>query len=72
MAIVADKAGAAALGVGGIDRPYSTYRRSNAGEPNGSVTPAYAGEIVLDTTNNVLWKALNVTNSGWVLLTPGM
>lgn len=52
------------------DKPLTTYNRENAGEPNGSLTPEFSGEIVLDTTNNCLWKAMDLTNDSWVALTP--
>lgn len=52
------------------DIPYKSYNRTNAGEPNGTVTPQFAGEIVLDTTSNALWEAVNLNNNGWVMLTP--
>lgn len=52
-----------------VDRSYVHYSRTNAGEPNGSLTPAFAGEIVLDTTNNAVWKALGTGNTTWVALT---
>lgn len=52
------------------DRSYVNYSRTNAGEPNASITPAFAGEIVLDTTNNCLWKAMGIANNTWVALTP--
>lgn len=52
-----------------LDRPYNYPNRINAGEPNGSVTPQYAGEIVADTTNNTLWKAVTPANNTWVTLT---
>lgn len=48
------------------DKSYNMYNRENAGEPNGSLTPQYAGEIVLDTTNNQLWYAMDLTNDSWV------
>lgn len=60
MAIVANKAGTTP-----IDPPLCTHNRSNAGEPNGALTPAFVGEIVLDTTNNRRWKARTLLNSGW-------
>jgi hypothetical protein len=65
MAIVANK------GIMGypLDPSYSTYTRTNAGEPNGGVTPAFVGEMILDTTNNILWKSLSAANSSWVALT---
>lgn len=65
MAIVADLSGNSPL-----DKSFCHPNRSNAGEPNGSLTPQYAGEVVLDTTNNALWKAILTTNTSWVMLTP--
>jgi hypothetical protein len=52
------------------DKSFCTHNRVNAGEPNASLTPEYAGEIVLDTTNNCYWKAMGITNVSWVALTP--
>jgi hypothetical protein len=52
-----------------IDPAYCTYNRKNAGDPNGSLTPGYVGEMVLDTTDQVLWKALDLVNNSWVALT---
>lgn len=65
MAIVAD------LSTGSVpaDKSFSTWNRTNAGEPNGGLTPQFAGEIVLDTTNNALWKAVGTANNTWVALT---
>jgi hypothetical protein len=65
MPIVANLAGVDLV----VDPPYCTPNRAFAGEPNGSVTPAYAGEILLDFTNNCLWKAFGVVNTNWVALT---
>ena len=65
MATVADRSG-----VNPIYGSFVNANRNNAGEPNGSLTPQYAGEIVLDTTNNVLWKSLTLANSSWVAVTP--
>jgi hypothetical protein len=64
VATVADLSGASQT-----YRSYVNYTRTNAGEPNGSLTPAFVGEIILDTTNNCLWKALGVANNTWVALT---
>jgi hypothetical protein len=64
MAIVPDRAGVTEL-----DKPWTTFNRKNAGEPNGTLVPQYSGEIVMDTTNNVLWKAMAPTNDCWVALT---
>jgi hypothetical protein len=57
------------------DVSFCSPNRTNAGEPNGSITPQFAGEIILDTTNNCLWKAdplpsAGLTNNCWVALTP--
>ena len=49
-----------------IDPPLTKQNRSNAGDPNGSLTPIFSGEIVLDTTNKKLWQAQTLLNSGWV------
>lgn len=38
----------------------------NAGNPNGSVTPEFSGQILLDTTNNMLWRATDLSNDSWV------
>jgi len=65
MTWVIDKSGA-----NPTDKPFDQYNRTNAGSPLGSVTPQYAGERVLDTTNGVLYEALGVTNSTWVQVTP--
>lgn len=65
MAIVEDKSGNNVT-----DKSFNSYNRTSAGEPNGSLTPEYAGEIVLDTTNNCLWKAVGVANNTWAALTP--
>lgn len=56
-------------GGGVVDKSYNHPNRENAGEPNGSLTPEYAGEIVLDTTNNALWKAITTANDSWVAIT---
>jgi hypothetical protein len=65
MAIVADRSG-----INPTDKSYCLHNRTNAGEPNGSLTPQYGGEIVLDTTNNCYWKAMGITTTSWVALTP--
>lgn len=51
------------------DQPFNSYNRTNGGEPNGSLTPEYVGETVLDTTGNILWKAMGTSNASWVALT---
>jgi hypothetical protein len=49
-----------------IDNAYCTHTRTNAGDPNGTVVPAFAGEVILDTTTKVRWKATGTVNSTWV------
>jgi hypothetical protein len=66
MAIVRDLSG----NVPQVDQAFKTYTRTSAGEPNSSLTPAFAGEIVLDTTGNALWYAAGISNTSWVMLTP--
>lgn len=65
MAIVADRSGN-----NPTDKSFTYQNRTNAGEPNGLLAPEFAGEIVLDTTNNALWKATSLVNTSWVALTP--
>lgn len=65
MAIVANKAHMTQF----VDQPFCSPNRSNVGEPNGVLTPQYSGEIVLDTTNNCMWKAMTVANNSWVAIT---
>ena len=71
MAIVRN---AADGGTGTLDSSYCSPNRGNAGEPNGVLTPLYAGEIILDITNNCLWKSCPLaggilSNQSWVALT---
>lgn len=64
MATVADKSGN-----NPTDKSFVNPNRSGAGEPNGSVTPQFAGERYLDTTTNMIWQAINLTNTSWVAVT---
>lgn len=52
-----------------VDQPFCSPNRVNAGNPNGSLTPIFNGELVDDTTNGRLWKAIGLTNTSWVALT---
>jgi len=58
------------LANGQVDKSYCTHNRVSVVEPNGVLTPEYAGEIVLDTGGNAYWKAMGVANDTWVALTP--
>ena len=40
----------------------------NAGDPNGSVTPLFVGQMLRDTTNNVFYIAKGTANTDWVLV----
>lgn len=68
MAIVANLALSGAPNPGGtnLDKPYHTWNRANAGSPVAALVPQFVGEIVIDTTNNNLWKAIGLTNAYWV------
>lgn len=65
MAIVADKARPSTP----VDRKFATPNRSNAGTPVGSLVPSYTNELVLDTTNRQLWRAIGPTNADWMPVT---
>jgi len=67
MAIVHNKAHSQAYAP---DVSFCSPNRVNAGEPNTTLTPQFAGEIVLDTAGNCLWKAITLANNSWVALTP--
>lgn len=72
MAIVVNKAnggGPIPNYTAAVDRPLHTHNREVAAEPNGSATPQYVGEIVLDLTNDALWRAVDLTSDGWIALT---
>ena len=68
MATVMNKADPGAA----LDKALTKYNRENAGNPNGSLTPQFSGEIVLDTTYQVLWQAQDTSNNSWVLKTPSL
>jgi hypothetical protein len=50
----------------GVDNPLSKPNRQNAGSPVGSLTPAFSGELVFDTTNRMLFTATGVSNTSWM------
>ena len=65
MAIVRDKSGNDITDIGS----YETHTRSNAGSPNGAVTPKFVGEVVYDSTNHLRYKAIGATSADWIALT---
>lgn len=40
---------------------------SNAGNPTGTLTPQFIGQLVLDTTNNAFYRAKALTNTDWIV-----
>lgn len=62
MATVPDKAG-----IGTLDKSLVKHNRTTDADPNGTLTPEFSGEIVLDTTNKVLWQAQGTENNTWVV-----
>lgn len=54
----------------GVDYKLTSYNRTNAGDPNGSVTPLFSGEIILDTTNKKMWQAQGIANNTYVEIFP--
>jgi hypothetical protein len=65
MATVADLSGNRPNNAPLVDVTYSKANRTNAGTPIGSLVPLYPGEIVLDSTNRLLWRAIGITNANW-------
>jgi hypothetical protein len=49
-----------------VDKKYAHPNRTNAGTPIGSLTPLYANELVLDTTNSRYFKGVGTTNNDWL------
>lgn len=47
------------------DNKLSHPTRSNAGSPVGVLTPAFPGELVLDTTNFRVWRGYGTGTDGW-------
>lgn len=66
MAIVKNKAVMGSI----VDPSFCTPNRYNAGSPAGALLPAYGGEIVMDTTNDVRWKAHGDTINDWSSMDP--
>lgn len=49
-----------------VDYSYVDPNREYAGDPNGNVTPYFAGDVVHDTTNKKFWQAQDLTNDSWI------
>ncbi len=66
MAVVADLSGNFPISLPmGVDRQYADVNRVVAGSPFGTVTPAYANEIVQDSTTGSLYIAMSQLNTSW-------
>ncbi len=61
MATVVDKSGNSPL-----DKPLSSWNRKQSGTPVNTLTPLYTDEVVLDTATGFLWRATDLTTTGWV------
>lgn len=66
MATVKDLSGNSPIG-NDTDPEYDRQNTTNAGDPVGSVTPNYVGEILHDTTNNVMYRAIGTANTDWTI-----
>jgi len=57
-------------GTGLTKQTFTSPSRTVDAEPNtATILPLYAGEMVLDTTNNTIWKSLTAAGNSWVALT---
>jgi hypothetical protein len=67
MAIVPDLSGnfPASLPLG-TEGSFSSVNRIVAAPPNSATTPLYSGEVVRDSSTQLLWRALGTTNTSWV------
>lgn len=68
MATVIDTSGNSPIG-NDTDNPLTKQNTLNAGDPVGAVTPNFVGEILHDTTNNVMYRAVGTTNNDWEIIT---
>jgi len=44
----------------------SSPNRYNAGSPITNLIPEFPGELIADTTNQLLWRACGTTNTDWM------
>ncbi len=61
--VYGQKIGTAELPRGARD---ALIHQEYAGFPNGNVTPDWVGQELHDTTNNIFYRAIGVTNTSWV------
>lgn len=48
-----------------LDNKLSTPSRNNAGTPIGVLTPTFAGELITDTTNSIIFVATGLGVNDW-------
>ena len=66
MAIVPDLSGNFPASLqNGVDTRLASVSRNNNGSPIGTLTPAFSGELVLDTTLVQIYRATGLTNLHW-------
>ncbi len=65
MATVIEASGNAPVGVVGAENKLTSISIFNAGDPTGSVTPNFVGELLFDTTNEITYRATGITNATW-------
>jgi hypothetical protein len=65
MATVRDLSGNSPIG-SDVDNKLEEVNVYNAGDPTGSVTPNFSGELLFDTTNEIKYKAEGTTSTSWV------
>lgn len=70
MAIITDTSGNRPINAPATDRPLASPNQISTGVPNGVVTPAYAGEIYLDTATGVKYRAAESGDANsWYMIT---
>ena len=56
-----------------LDRPLNTPNRKVAGTPIAlALTPAFSGELVLNTTDGTLWFARGIASNDWIIAVIGV
>ncbi len=63
MATVADLSGNNAFP---LDNKLTSPNATVAASPVGSRTPKFCGEMVADTTNNIVYRAFGTTSASWM------
>ena len=48
------------------DKRLSSWNRKTGTTPVNTLTPLYVDEVVLDTTTGFMWRATDLTTTGWI------